>query len=187
MDLPINNMLISLLLDVKPEVSFWPFVVVSFITILSALYVVTSRNPVYSVLALIVTFLSISVHYVLLNAQFLAIVNIIVYAGAIMVLFLFVLMMLNLKKETEPVKHITWGIVAAVAGILLLFVLVMALVSVETYVQPGTDRNVGLIKNLGQMLFTEYLVPFELTGILFLSAMVGAVYLGKRDTKEVAE
>lgn len=177
-------MLLSLLLETKPNVQFWPFIVVSFITILSALYVVTSKKPVYSVLALIVTFLSISVHYVMLNAQFLAIVNIIVYAGAIMVLFLFVLMLLNLKKETEPVKHISWGIIASIAGLLLLFVLVAALVSIDDYIQPGLDREVGLIKNLGQMLFTKYLVPFELTGILFLSAMVGAVLLGKREKKE---
>ena len=177
-------MMLSLLLETKVNVQFWPFILVSFITILSALYVVTSKNPVYSVLALIVTFLSISVHYVMLNAQFLAIVNIIVYAGAIMVLFLFVLMLLNLKKETEPVKHISWGIIAAISAMLLLFVLVAGLVEVNEYVRPGTDREVGLIKNLGQLLFTKYLVPFELTGVLFLSAMVGAVFLGKRDKKE---
>jgi len=180
-------MILSLLLAAKTQVTFWPFVILSFVTILSALYVVASKNPVHSVLALIVTFLSLSIHYVLLNAQFLAIVNIIVYAGAIMVLFLFVLMLLNLKKETEPVKHISWGFIAAISGILVLFVLVVSLVSVDNYVQPGTDREVGLIKNLGQLLFTKYLVPFELSGILFLSAMVGAVYLGKRDKKEEEE
>ena len=92
-----------------------PFLFLSFLTILSALYVVTSKNPVHSVLALIFTFFTISAHYVLLNAQFLAVVNLIVYAGAIMVLFLFVLMLLNLSKETEPVKSNWWGI-AAPAG-----------------------------------------------------------------------
>ena len=81
-----------------------PFLVLSFITILCALYVVTSKNPVHSVLALILTFFSISAHYVLLNAQFLAIVNLMVYTGAIIVLFLFVLMLLNLGKDSEPIK-----------------------------------------------------------------------------------
>lgn len=100
-----------------------PFLILSFLTILSSLYVVTSKNPVHSVLALIFTFFTISAHYVLLNAQFLAVVNLIVYAGAIMVLFLFVLMLLNLSKETEPVKSNWWGIAAAIAaGSLLLIV-----------------------------------------------------------------
>ena len=83
-----------------------PFLVLSFLTILSALYVVTSKNPVHSVLALIFTFFTISAHYVLLNAQFLAIVNLMVYAGAIMVLFLFVLMLLNLNKDKKVLNHV---------------------------------------------------------------------------------
>src|ERR671926_1774625 len=84
------------------EILFW---ILSIIALFSALMVITSKNPVYSVLWLIVTFFSISGHYLLLNAQFLAIVNIIVYAGAIMVLFLFVIMLMNLSKDTEPVKN----------------------------------------------------------------------------------
>ncbi len=92
-----------------------------------ALMVVISKNPVYSVLWLIVTFFAISGHYILLNAQFLAIVNIIVYAGAIMVLFLFVIMLMNLNKETEPQKNQWLKIAGAVAGGSLLLVLVAAL------------------------------------------------------------
>ena len=84
------------------QILFW---FLSVVAIFSALMVITSKNPVYSVLWLIATFFAISGHYILLNAQFLAIVNIIVYAGAIMVLFLFVIMLMNLNKETEPQKN----------------------------------------------------------------------------------
>jgi NADH-quinone oxidoreductase subunit J len=157
------------------------FVGLAFLTILGALYVVLSKNPIYSVIALILTFFSISAHYVLLNAQFLAVVNLIVYAGAIMVLFLFVLMLLNLNKDSEPLKPMAWSIVAAITAGLLLLVLVAALHESSEMIAPFPDEGAGLVKNLGKLLFSKYLVPFELTGILFLSAMVGAVLLGKRD------
>lgn len=157
------------------------FTGLAFFTILCALYVVLSKNPIHSVIALILTFFSISAHYVLLNAQFLAVVNIIVYAGAIMVLFLFVLMLLNLSKDSEPIKPKSWGIVAAIAAGLLLLVLVSALHESSELVTPYPDEGAGLVKNLGKLLFSKYLVPFELTGILFLAAMVGAVLLGKRN------
>lgn len=162
------------------------FTGLAFVTILCALYVVLSKNPVHSVIALILTFFSISAHYVLLNAQFLAIVNLIVYAGAIMVLFLFVLMLLNLNKESEPINSKAWGIIAAIAGGLLLVVLVAVLHESSETVMPFPDESAGLVKSLGKLLFTKYLVPFELTGILFLAAMVGAVLLGKRTENEAA-
>ncbi|NBV30480.1 MAG: NADH-quinone oxidoreductase subunit J, partial [Chitinophagaceae bacterium] len=92
---------------------FW---ILSVTALFSALMVVTSRNPVYSVIWLIVTFFAISGHYILLNAQFLAVVNIIVYAGAIMVLFLFVIMLMNLNKETEPARHKWLQFAGAVSG-----------------------------------------------------------------------
>lgn len=163
------------------------FVIFSFITILCALYVVTSKNPVHSVIALILTFFSISAHYVMLNAQFLAIVNLIVYAGAIMVLFLFVLMLLNLKTENEIIPKNSWMVASAVSAGLLLLVLAAGLQKSHEFVMRGTATDIGLVKNLGKVLFNEYLVPFELSGILFLAAMVGAVLLGKRDPgKDIA-
>ena len=96
------------------EILFWVLSVTAFV---SALAVITSKNPVYSVLALIVTIVSLSGHYILLNAQFLFIVNLIVYAGAIMVLFLFVLMLMNLSKDTEPQKN-KWLKIAGAVGII---------------------------------------------------------------------
>lgn len=162
------------------EILFWALAGVS---LFSALMVVTSKNPVFSVLWLIVTFFTISGHYILLNAQFLAVVNIIVYAGAIMVLFLFVIMLMNLSKETEPQKSKWLKLAGAVAGGCLLLVLVAALRGTETRMTEMGSGNIGLIQNLGHVLFTEYVVPFEIASILFLSAMVGAVVIGKREEK----
>ena len=95
------------------QILFW---ILSIIALFSAVMMVASKNPVYSVLWLIVTFFTISGHYILLNAQFLAVVNIIVYAGAIMVLFLFVIMLMNLNKDTEPRKSKWMKLAGAVAG-----------------------------------------------------------------------
>ncbi len=160
------------------EILFW---ILAIITLFSALMVITSKHPIYSVLWLIITFFTISGHYVLLNAQFLAVVNIIVYAGAIMVLFLFVLMLMNLNKDTEPQKSKWLKLAGAVAGGSLLLVLVAALRNTEQQMTQLGSGNIGLIQNLGKVLFTDYVVPFEISSILFLSAMVGAVVIGKRE------
>lgn len=161
------------------EILFW---FLSALAIGSALMMISSKNPVYSVLWLIIVFFAISGHYILLNAQFLAIVNIIVYAGAIMVLFLFVIMLMNLNAETEPRKNrwLKWA--GTIAGGSLLLVLVAALRQVE---QSSADKVIGegkagLIQNLGMVLFKDYVLPFEISSILFLSAMVGAVVIGKK-------
>lgn len=152
--------------------------------IMFALMVVFSRNPVNSVLYLVLTFFCIAGHYLLLNAQFLAVVHVAVYAGAIMVLFLFVIMLMNLNQDNEPQKNIYSKLIAGVIGGLLLFVMVGAL--------RGTDHlemkryghtDIGLVKNLGQVLFHEYLFPFEIVSVLLLAALVGAIMLGKKELK----
>jgi NADH-quinone oxidoreductase subunit J len=160
------------------QILFW---VLSIFALFSALMVVTSKNPVLSVIWLIITFFTISGHYILLNAQFLAIVNIIVYAGAIMVLFLFVIMLMNLSKDTEPQKNKWLKIAGALAGGCLLLVMVAALRNTEQNMTEMTTGNIGLIQNLGKALFKDYVVPFEISSVLFLSAMVGVVILGKRE------
>lgn len=160
------------------EILFWAL---SGLALFAALMVITSKNPVFSVLWLIVTFFTISGHYILLNAQFLAIVNIIVYAGAIMVLFLFVIMLMNLSTDTEPQKSKWLKIAGAVAGGSLLLVLVAALRTTDTRMAEMGTGEIGLIQNLGHVLFTQYVVPFEIASILFLSAMIGAVVIGKRE------
>jgi len=162
------------------QILFW---LLSVMALFGAMMVITSKNPVYSVLWLILTFFAISGHYILLNAQFLAIVNIIVYAGAIMVLFLFVIMLMNLNKNTEPQKHRWVKFAGAIAGGCLLLVLVAALRNTEVKGQSAllNQGNIGLIQNLGKELFSTYVVPFEISSILFLSAMVGAVVIGRKE------
>jgi NADH-quinone oxidoreductase subunit J len=160
------------------------FYLLSFLAIAFALMVVLSKNPVHSVLYLVLTFFAIAGHYVLLNAQFLAAVHIIVYAGAIMVLFLFVIMLLNLNKETEPHKSVWLKASAAVASGLLLVVFVGSIRSAEaTQLPTSFNSSIGLIQNLGKTLFSDFLLPFEVSSILLLSAMVGAVMLGKKSIK----
>jgi NADH-quinone oxidoreductase subunit J len=161
--------------------SQYVFYFLSFLAILSALMVVISKNPVHSVLYLIITFFAIAGHYVLLNAQFLAAVHIIVYAGAIMVLFLYVIMMLNLNAEVEPHKSAIQKVAATIAGGVLMIVLVGALRNITPETGDVVNNQAGLIKNLGNTLFKDFALPFEVSSILFLAAMVGAVMLGKKE------
>ena len=159
------------------------FYFLSFLAILAAVMVVVSRNPIHSVLYLIVTFFCIAGHYVLMNAQFLAVVHIIVYAGAIMVLFLYVIMLLNLNRETEPHKSSLLKVTATVCGGLLMIVIIGSLRGVEQLgaQQVVANGDISLVKNLGKVMFSDFLVPFEVTSVLLLAAMVGAVMLGKSE------
>ena len=159
------------------------FYFLSFLAILSALMVVVSKNPVHSVLYLVITFFTIAGHYVLLNAQFLAAVHIIVYAGAIMVLFLYVIMMLNLNAEVEPHKSKWLKVAATVTGGLLMVIMVGALRETNIDTSGAGGSGIGLIKTLGEKLYKDFMLPFEISSILFLSAMVGAVMLGKKEIK----
>lgn len=164
----------------------WTFYILSVLTLFGALGTILSKNPIHSILYLILTFFSLSGHYLMLNAQFLAVVNIIVYAGAIMVLFIFVVMFLNLKEDESELSKNSLMISATITGGLLLFILVSAIKKAETYrVDFNTfDKKTGLIENLGGILYRDYLLPFELVSVLFLVAMVGAVLLGKREKGE---
>jgi NADH-quinone oxidoreductase subunit J len=148
--------------------------------------VIFAKNPVHSVLYLIVTFFTFTIHYILLNAQFLAIVNFIVYMGAIMVLFLFVLMLLNLNEGSIGSKSNLLKMIGVIAGMCLIITLVGSakiLSASEPLVLQNQD--LGLVKNLGKVLFSKFLLPFEVSSILLLSAMVGAVLLAKKEIKQV--
>ena len=159
------------------------FYALSAFAIASAVMVLISKNPIHSVLWLILVFFAISGHYILLNAQFLAIVNIIVYAGAIMVLFLFVIMLMNVKKDKEPQKQHLVKFIGVIAGGSFLALLI-ALVKQTSQLEGKTvllkEGTIGLIHPLGKALFSDYVVPFEISSVLFLSAMVGAVIIGKK-------
>ncbi len=165
------------------QILFW---FLSVLAVAGAAGVVLSKSPIYSVLSLIVVFFSISGHYILMNAQFLAIVNIIVYAGAIMVLFLFVIMLMNLNADAEPAKSMYLKVAGVIAGMCLMLVFVAALSQSESIkISIAKGGDIGLIKNLGKALFSTYVIPFEISSVLFLSAMVGAVVIGKKDEPQV--
>jgi NADH-quinone oxidoreductase subunit J len=158
------------------------FYFIAFLSVLFALLVITAKNPVHSVLYLILTFFTITIHYILLNAQFLAIVNFIVYMGAIMVLFLFVLMLLNLNVESEPAKSNIVKIAGVIGGCCLLATLFGSLkLAAASPLVVLNNPGLGLVKNLGKVLFNEFLLPFEISSVLLLSAMVGAVLLAKKE------
>jgi len=164
------------------------FYILSGLTIFTAIMMIAARNPIHSVLYLIVTFFLIGGQYLLMNAQFLFVVNLIVYAGAIMVLFLFVLMLLNLNKDTEPQKSIKTKMAGVISAGLLAITLLGAFIKTQTNTQESMHlTNIGLVKNLGYVLFKEFVVPFEISSILFLAAMVGAVLVGKRTKGEMEE
>ena len=163
------------------------FYFIAFLSIFFAILVISAKNPVHSILYLVITFFTFTIHYILLNAQFLAVVNFIVYMGAILVLFLYTLMLMNLNKENEPVKS-GWIKIAGVIGGGCFLVTIVASLKALGVSQPVVmqDPNLGLVKNLGKVLFNEYLLPFEISSILLLSAMVGAVLLATKDPKPTA-
>src|SRR5579862_3012126 len=167
------------------------FYVFAAVAVGASLAVIGQRNPIYSVLLLILSFGALSGLYVLLDAPFVAVIQIIVYAGAIMVLFLFVVMLLNVPKEdTEEARLrslVAPGVrnAGAVLSVALLVELGWALTKNggEAGVFPGAA--VVSVAAIGRLLFGEYAFPFEVTSVLILVAMVGAVVLARRDEKIV--
>ncbi|MEI6898431.1 MAG: NADH-quinone oxidoreductase subunit J [Bacteroidota bacterium] len=158
------------------------FYFLSGLALYSAIMMLLSKKPIHSVLYLTLTFFTIAGHYILLNAQFLAVVHIIVYAGAIMVLFLFTVMLLNLNKQERSPKAGWIKILAIVTGGMLMIVLVGIFRTFDMVVVVNPhETQIGLVKNLGKILYENYLLPFELASILFLTAMVGAVLLAKKE------
>jgi len=158
------------------------FYFIACLTIISALFVVLNRNPVYSAVMLVFCFFSLAALYVLLEAYFVAVLEIIVYAGAIMVLFLFVIMLINVGKETaataliQKAKALPFVLVVLFSFNIILLILWRS----EGLHQPNTISSVGSITAIGQALFTKYLLPFEIASLLLLVALIGTVYLAKR-------
>lgn len=169
-----------------PSTIQFVFYFLAILTLFSGLGTIMSKNPIHSVLYLILTFFSLSAHYILMNAQFLAVVNIIVYAGAIMVLFLFVIMFLNVKEEANELKKNSTIIAATfVGGTIGVILIAMFRQTTARPVNPvGYDSQIGMIESLGKYLYGEYVLPFELISVLFLVAMVGAVMLGSKTKGE---
>ena len=162
------------------------FCVLAAITLSTAFLTVFSRNPIHSAIYLVICFFSVAGHYLLLNAQFLAIVHIIVYSGAIMILFLFTIMLMNLNKENEVHKPRITRLGAIVSFCLVCLILIAIFVNSKPiagdYIATGEDYQ--SIKVLGKILLNEYMVPFEFASILLLVAMIGTVLLSKKEKLE---
>jgi len=147
--------------------------------------VITRKNPVHSVVWMLVLFVHIAVLYLFLNAEFLAAIQIIIYAGAILVLFLFVIMLLNVKREeTEKRFQRHWGI-SLIIGIIFIIFFLSILSKISVLPQPGDYtvkfiQSEGSIMTIGKVLYTEYLLPFEVASLILLVAIIGAVVLAKR-------
>ncbi|MSP84456.1 MAG: NADH-quinone oxidoreductase subunit J [Flavobacteriaceae bacterium] len=162
------------------------FCVLAAITLSTAFLTVFSRNPIHSAIYLVICFFSIAGHYLLLNSQFLAIVHIIVYSGAIMILFLFTIMLMNLNKENEVYKPRVTRLAAVILFCLTCLVLIAIFMNSKPIVgeYDATGEDFQSIKKLGNVLLNEYMVPFEYASILLLVAMIGAVLLSKKEKIE---
>lgn len=163
------------------------FYILAAITLATGVLTVISRNPIYSAVYMVICFFSVAGHFLMLNSQFLAVVQIIVYTGAIMVLLLFTLMLMNLSPEHEPKKKFMSRIAATISACLTALVLLAVFMRtdsvIEVYQQTGTDYQT--VSVLGDVLLNEYLVPFEFTSILLITAMIGAVMISKHEKKSV--
>ena len=162
------------------------FYIVAAITVVTGVYLIFEKNPVFGALYLIQTMVSIAVLYILLEAQFVAAVQIIAYAGAIMVLFLFVIMLLNLDIKEEAKNALPFQRIPAILMGIALFAVICIVIKAKL-LQGKHDQyttayvnTVGNTKLIGNLLFTEYLLPFEITSILLLAAAIGAIMLAKR-------
>jgi NADH-quinone oxidoreductase subunit J len=148
-----------------------------------AVLVITARSPVYSVMFLVLNFLSVASLYVMLNAPFLAVIQVLVYAGGIVVLYLFVVMLVKLKRppEDEPRDSRRLGMLGLVMSLAVLAEL--GAIAVYGWVKPDVAGALSAnnVEQLGWALYTDYLIPFEVASMLLLAAMVGAIVLAKRE------
>lgn len=156
------------------------FFIFAILAVGGGVMVVSHRHPVYSALFLILTLFSLAGIYVLLLAHFIAIVHIAVYAGAIMVLFLFVIMLLNLKSEAQAKGAFKYMIYLAVPMAIILC-LELGFIGFHQYQQAfNTPNDIGTVESIGTALFSTYLLPFEITSVLLIVAMAGALFLSKK-------
>ena len=162
------------------------FIIVAFIAVFSAVMVITQRDPVHSALWLILNLVSLAVLYFLLNAPFLMAVQLIVYAGAIVVLFLFVVMLLASGKEEGGHPRLAWLRPAAWIGaaVFLIGIVCVSWLQLPPPDSGGIPAPIGDPASIGRLLYTRYLLPFEATSILLLTALVGALYLGRRSESD---
>jgi len=160
------------------------FYIFAFGGIVSALLVVTRRSPIIAAIYLIVNFFCLAALYLTLHAQFIAVIQILVYAGAIMVLFVFVIMLLNLGDERSLSDGFSWKKAAAVGfgfGILMELIYIFIKPNGTQAIDMARATNIGTVEAIGRVLFTQFLFPFEVTSLLLTAAIVGAIVLAKRN------
>lgn len=160
---------------------FYIFAAVILVTIILMIF---QTNPVASAICLVITFFALAVLFVLLQAPFVAVIQVLVYAGAIMVLFTFVIMLLNLHKKDLIYDKFNWRKVFVVlVGVFFIGFLAFYFIKIPVFPFAPVDSSFGSVQGVGRLMFTKYLIPFELTSILLLVAIIGAVMLGKKEEK----
>lgn len=160
------------------------FAIVSITAVISALLVVVCKNPINSALSLILTFFCLATFYAMLQAPFMAAIQVIVYAGAIMVLIVFTIMLLNIRADAnkKSFHNVPLGIVVGIITLLTAgsFLAGGKVFDLPGQITPDVINHIGHTELIGAVMFTEFILPFEITSILLLAAIVGAVILAKR-------
>jgi NADH-quinone oxidoreductase subunit J len=158
------------------------FFIFAFIAVSAAINMLVQKHPIHSALSLIVVMAMLSIFYVMLYAEFLAVVQVIVYAGAIMVLFVFVIMLLNPREESHRIRQNRFLLLAGVPlGLCLMAEIVILLKGARLGGSETVGQLAGTTEAVGRVLFTDYLLPFEFISVLILIAILGAVVLTKRE------
>ncbi|MBN1270676.1 MAG: NADH-quinone oxidoreductase subunit J [Candidatus Aminicenantes bacterium] len=160
------------------------FFILAIICVGAVLAMILTKNPAYSALWLVLAFLGIAGIFGLLDAPFIAAIQIIIYAGAIMVLFIFVIMMIDVRKGLSPEKKKWTLFLSGFLGLVLLFELITAATGVFSQLKTVGTENIGSPAGLGRLLFTDFLYPFEITSVLIIAALVGAIVLAKKKENE---
>jgi NADH-quinone oxidoreductase subunit J len=162
------------------------FLGAGFLSVLASFLVITRKNPIHSALFLVLTFLCVAVLYLLLYSQFIAIIQVVVYAGAIVMLIVFVIMLLDLEIELRSRFKIVYSkLIGGFLAVLFLFGILYSVVAKSPTGKMGSyppDKMSANVKAVGEVLFTQYLFPFEIVSILLVAAIIGAVILSKKRT-----
>jgi NADH-quinone oxidoreductase subunit J len=162
------------------------FLGMAFISVLASFLVITRKNPIHSALFLVLTFLCVAVLYLLLYSQFIAIIQVVVYAGAIVMLIVFVIMLLDLENELRSRLKIVYSkVIGGFLAVLFLFGILYSVVAKSPTGKMGSyapDKVSANVKAVGEVLFTQYLFPFEIISVLLVAAIIGAVVLSKKRT-----
>lgn len=161
------------------------FYILAFVAIISSLFMITRNNPVHSALWMLLTFFAVAGIFIQLDAEFIAAIQVLVYAGAILVLYLFVVMLLNPKSSGFVKIPFRYGI-GVLTSLIIVIQVFMTLKDSKVlgkmgWVTPQLAQEMGNVKMFGKELFTTYLVPFEIASLLLLVAMIGAIVLAKKD------